>query len=72
MLPLSDDYNLIVRQEPERAKVAGPKEKGMFIPEQRMLPSRLTKTSRSRPDRKPIDPPPILQLQIRDFSDPAQ
>lgn len=23
-------------------------------------------------DRKPIDPPPIIQLQIRDLSDPAQ
>lgn len=50
MLPPSDDYNLIIRQGPERAKVAGPKEK----------------------DRKPIDPPPIIQLQIRDLSDPAQ
>lgn len=29
MLPPSDDYNLIIRQGPERAKVAGPKEKGM-------------------------------------------
>lgn len=28
MLPPSDDYNLIIRQGPERAKVAGPKEKG--------------------------------------------
>lgn len=28
MLPHSDDYNLIIRQEPERAKVAGLKEKG--------------------------------------------
>ncbi|MCJ1463215.1 hypothetical protein MMC07_001820 [Pseudocyphellaria aurata] len=50
MLPPSDDYNLIIRQGPERAKVAGPKEK----------------------DRKPIDPPPIIQLQIRDLTDPAQ
>ena len=24
------------------------------------------------PDRKPIDPPPVIQLQIRDYSDPAQ
>lgn len=29
MLPPSDDYNLIIRQGPERAKVAGPKEKGI-------------------------------------------
>lgn len=23
-------------------------------------------------DRKPVDPPPIIQLQIRDATDPAQ
>lgn len=28
MAPLSDDYTLTIRQGPERAKVAGPKEKG--------------------------------------------
>lgn len=31
MLPPSDDYNLIIRQGPERAKVAGPKEKGITM-----------------------------------------
>ncbi|KZF24951.1 hypothetical protein L228DRAFT_58943 [Xylona heveae TC161] len=46
----SDDYDLRIRQQPERARVAGPKEK----------------------DRKPVDPPPIIQLRIRDESDPAQ
>ncbi|KAL8935978.1 MAG: hypothetical protein Q9216_005167 [Gyalolechia sp. 2 TL-2023] len=50
MAPLSDDYTLIVRQGPEKAKVAGPKEK----------------------ERKPVDPPPIVQIQIRDPLDPAQ
>jgi hypothetical protein len=38
MLPLSDDYNLVIRQEPERAKVAGPKEKGMAKPENEFAP----------------------------------
>lgn len=28
MLPPSDDYDLRIRQEPERARVAGHKEKG--------------------------------------------
>lgn len=46
----SNAYVLTIRQEPERAKVVGQKEK----------------------DRKAIDPPPIIQLQIRDPSDPAQ
>ncbi|KAL1959317.1 hypothetical protein VTO42DRAFT_2504 [Malbranchea cinnamomea] len=43
-------YELTVRQHPERARVAGGKEK----------------------ERKPVDPPPIIQLRIRDDSDPAQ
>jgi len=38
------DFELIVRQQPERARVAGGKEK----------------------ERKPVDPPPIIQLKIRD------
>ncbi|KAF3282652.1 hypothetical protein TWF970_001399 [Orbilia oligospora] len=46
----SDDYELYIRQGPERARVAGTKEK----------------------DRKPVDPPPIIQLKIRDDSDPQQ
>ncbi|KAL8921521.1 MAG: hypothetical protein Q9208_005675 [Pyrenodesmia sp. 3 TL-2023] len=50
MAPLSDDFTLTVRQGPERAKVAGPKEK----------------------ERKPVDPPPIVQLEIRDPQDTAQ
>ncbi|KAI9806612.1 MAG: hypothetical protein M1825_006069 [Sarcosagium campestre] len=50
MLPSSDDYELRIRQGPERARVAGPKEK----------------------DRKPVDPPPIIQLRIKDDSDPSQ
>ncbi|KAI9829453.1 MAG: hypothetical protein M1826_005635 [Phylliscum demangeonii] len=46
----SDDYELRIRQGPERARVAGVKEK----------------------DRKPVDPPPIIQLTIKDDSDPSQ
>lgn len=46
----SEDYELHIRQGPERARVAGVKEK----------------------DRKPVDPPPIIQLKIRDDQDPAQ
>ncbi|KAI9675511.1 MAG: hypothetical protein M1829_003315 [Trizodia sp. TS-e1964] len=50
MLDISEDYELRIRQGPERARVAGLKEK----------------------DRKPVDPPPIIQLRIKDDSDPAQ
>ncbi|KAJ9292958.1 hypothetical protein DTO271G3_8256 [Paecilomyces variotii] len=38
------DFELLIRQQPDRAKMAGSKER----------------------DRKPIDPPPIIQLRIRD------
>ncbi|KAI9789247.1 MAG: Spore development regulator ryp2 [Peltula sp. TS41687] len=50
MWTISEDYELRIRQGPERARVAGVKEK----------------------DRKPVDPPPIIQLRIKDASDPAQ
>ncbi|KAI9825451.1 MAG: hypothetical protein M1832_001181 [Thelocarpon impressellum] len=50
MLTISEDYELRIRQGPERARVAGVKEK----------------------DRKPVDPPPIIQLRIKDDTDPAQ
>ncbi|PWW74534.1 hypothetical protein C7212DRAFT_358792 [Tuber magnatum] len=46
----SEGYELHIRQGPERARIAGVKEK----------------------DRKPVDPPPIIQLKIRDDTDPAQ
>ncbi|KAL8776572.1 MAG: hypothetical protein Q9194_003071 [Teloschistes cf. exilis] len=45
-----DEFTLVIRQEPERGKVATAKEK----------------------DRKPVDPPPIVQLQIKDPLDQAQ
>ena len=68
-----DDYTLTVRQQPERAKAfAGPKEKGDTL--RRILPlqKHLLIILVSSTDRKPVDPPPIIQLQIRDPQDPAQ
>lgn len=67
MAPLSDDYTLLVRQGPERAKVAGPKEKGWW----KTTTSPATDTDLLL-ERKPVDPPPIVQLHIRDPLDPAQ
>lgn len=60
-----------IRQGPERARVAGVKEKGQNI---------LVYVCHGFTvlilcgilDRKPVDPPPIIQLKIRDDSDPAQ
>ncbi|OAX84384.1 hypothetical protein ACJ72_01247 [Emergomyces africanus] len=46
----SADFRLTVRQNPERARVAGGKEK----------------------ERKPVDPPPIIQLKIDEVKDPGQ
>ena len=70
MLMRSNAYTLTVRQGPERAKAfAGPKEKGKTL-----LTSFIGKTLTipASTDRKPVDPPPIIQLQIRDPQDPAQ
>ncbi|RWQ93398.1 velvet factor-domain-containing protein [Paecilomyces variotii] len=51
----SADFELTIRQQPERARVAGGKEKGQ---------AGLT----SWTERKPVDPPPIVQLRVRDDS----
>lgn len=68
----SNAYTLTVRQGPERAKAfAGPKEKGEALLTLLYISKTLT-TSASSTDRKPVDPPPIIQLQIRDPQDPAQ
>ncbi|KAE8155436.1 velvet factor-domain-containing protein [Aspergillus caelatus] len=42
--PQSSDFELIIRQQPTRARVAGGKEK----------------------ERKPVDPPPIVQIRVRE------
>ena len=71
MLMRSNAYTLTVRQGPERAKAFnGPKEKGKGL--LTSCTRRTLTTSVSPTDRKPVDPPPIIQLQIRDPQDPAQ
>ena len=72
----SDAYTLIVRQGPERAKAfAGPREKGTVPhpanPAFWWGSCTLTEVTLLK-DRKPVDPPPIVQLRIRDPDDPAQ
>lgn len=69
----SNAYTLTVRQQPERAKVFSGtqiKEKGRstYMGAHRAG----TVPADAHVDRKPIDPPPIVQLQITDPTDPAQ
>ena len=69
----SHAYTLTVRQQPERAKVFSGtqiKEKGRstYMGAHRAG----TVPADAHVDRKPIDPPPIVQLQITDPTDPAQ
>ena len=73
MIAPSNAFTLTVRQQPERARVfngAQTREKGRstYVDAQK-IGSMLADT---HPDRKPIDPPPIVQLQITDPTDPAQ
>ena len=73
MTASSNVYTLTVRQQPERARLSnGPqtKEKGRstFVDAQKAGST----PADVNPDRKPIDPPPIVQLQITDPTDPAQ
>ena len=80
MREISNAYTLTVRQHPERGKAfSGPKEKGELqkqkVPEGRLscchaLGMRQNAKSGAA-DRKPIDPPPIIQLRINDPQDPA-
>lgn len=56
----SPDFELIVRQQPEQARVAGGKEKGTFA-----FPFVGTSLLTDSPaERKPVDPPPVIQLKV--------
>ena len=71
MLSPSEAYELNIRQEPERARVAGIKEKGKVWRSESFGITCL-QGFKLNTDRKPVDPPPIIQLHIRNPSDPAQ
>ncbi|KAI9758850.1 MAG: hypothetical protein M4579_002796 [Chaenotheca gracillima] len=68
----SEDYKLIIRQGPIRARVAGLKEKGASEIASASRTHGRALIDRGATDRKPVDPPPIVQLKINDTSDPAQ
>jgi hypothetical protein len=70
MLEYSDDYELFVRQHPERGKVAGAKEKGKQTHSTSV--ARYTDRAHYGAERKPVDPPPIVQLRINSECEPDQ
>ena len=41
-------------------------------PRRKVRPTRASSLPSRRPDRKPVDPPPIIQLRIKNDTDPAQ
>lgn len=68
MLVTSNAYTLKVRQGPEKGKAfAGPKEKGEPVRRRENEDGDIDRSS----ERKPVDPPPIIQLIIKDPTDPA-
>jgi len=71
MLFVSDAFTLKIRQGPERARVTGAKEKGKSFPLLKCV-CLVSLCRFSSPDRKPVDPPPIIQLFVRDANDPGQ
>ena len=58
----SSDFDLIIRQQPDRALVASGKKGGGLSP----AIGRTWARTLTCADRKPIDPPPIVQLRARD------
>lgn len=68
IISTSEHCQLVIRQRPEIAKVAVGKEKGQSL----LLLQEKRHTNFNFLDRKPVDPPPIIQLKISPQSDPAQ
>lgn len=63
----SEHCVLRIVQQPIRARVAVGKEKGALI-----LGTAAPEVLIMRPDRKPVDPPPIIKLSINNKIDPRQ
>lgn len=59
----SSDFELTIRQQPDRARVAGGKEKGTLPGSARGNQPSVDVVDA---ERKPVDPPPIVQLRVRD------
>jgi hypothetical protein len=70
----SSDFELIVRQQPNRARVAGGKEKGTWktpgsnysYPRASFGMKQTLTWKICSSERKPVDPPPIVQLRVRE------
>lgn len=67
----SGDYELIVRQQPREALLAQSGKEKSKCRSQSLVMAR--KTDRNGlEDRKPIDPPPIVQLKVPEIKDPIR
>ncbi|KAF9888098.1 hypothetical protein FE257_009234 [Aspergillus nanangensis] len=58
--PQSSDFELLIRQQPTRARVAGGKEKATF--QAKLMGCGWVRET----ERKPVDPPPIVQIRVRE------
>ncbi|KAJ5751102.1 Velvet factor, partial [Penicillium manginii] len=65
MLSNDSDFDLTIRQQPDRARVAGGKEKGACHGQTTRDSSSTSVLTGRSTERKPIDPPPIVQLRVR-------
>lgn len=64
----SHDVDLVIRQEPKEALVTTEgKEKGEHPPMSVARPPLIPPTA-----RKPVDPPPIVEIRVRTSVDPSQ
>lgn len=72
------DYELTIRQSPIRARLAGGKEKGRVASVSLRVLFQIGHANADDAgiipslERKPVDPPPIIQLRVRDECDPTQ
>jgi len=64
----SEEISLVMTQEPAIARVAVGKEKGKW----RYLLLPREKTLITLEDRKPVDPPPVIELKISPLADPSR
>lgn len=65
----SEDYDIKIRQQPKDALLA---QDGKEKSEQKASRRRLAKTDKIRKDRKPVDPPPIIEVNVRQEADPIR
>lgn len=65
----SEDYELSIRQQPRDALLA---QDGKEKSESRSNAVRNARIDASFAGRKPVDPPPVVQVSVRDAADPTR